>query len=104
MPRLARASPVDAGLRVAAAVGGVGAGARGDVPQLGVVRVDGHRPGVVAVAPLVGRLPALARVLAEGGAAATRLVRPAMYARVPGERVDVPLRAGAGVLPANTAI
>ena len=55
------------------AVGGERAGARRHVPAVGVVGVDGDRPGVVAVAALVGRLPGLASVGAEGGATAARL-------------------------------
>ena len=78
-------SPVDAGLRVAATVCGVGAGTRRDVPAVGVVGVDGDRPGVVAVAAVVGGLPGLACVRAEGGAAAARFVRAPWHARVPGE-------------------
>ena len=69
LPRFGVASPVDACLWVATAVGGVGAGTRRQVPALQVVRVDGYRPGVVAVAALVGWLPGFASVRAEGGAA-----------------------------------
>src|SRR5207244_12922639 len=103
-PRRTRALPVDARLGVAATVGSIGARARGDVPKLGIVRVDGDRPGVIAVAPLVSRPPTLAAVLAEGGSTAASLVRPAVDTRMPGKRVDVPLRPGAVVLPGRAAI
>src|SRR5690242_16806385 len=104
MPRLAVAPPVDARLRVAAAVRSEGPGARGDVPAPGIVRIDGDRPGVVAVAAVVRPLPRLPRVLAERRAAASCLVRPARGARVPGERVHVGLRAWAVVLPGLAAV
>ena len=104
LPRLSVAAPVDARLRLAAAVRGEGAGARGDVPALGIVGVDCDRPRVVAVAAVVRALPRLPRVHAERGAAAARLVRAARLARVPGERVHVRLRVGAVVLPGVAAV
>jgi hypothetical protein len=91
-------------LRVASAVRGKGTSARRHVPAVRVVRVDGDRPGVVAVSTLVGRLPALTCVRAEGGTAAAGLVPASLDARVPGERVDVTLRAGAVILPALAAV
>ncbi len=72
--------------------------------QLGVLRVDGDRPRVVAVAALVSGLPALATVLAEGGAATCGLVGPPGRARMPGQRVHVPLGAGPVILPALAAV
>src|SRR5205823_13883113 len=98
-PRLIREPPVEARLRIAAAVGGERAGARRDVPQPRIVRIDGDGPGVAAVESVVGGPPALARVLAEGRSPAAGLVRPALRARMPRERVHVALRAGAVVLP-----
>ena len=53
----------------------------------------------MAVASLVGRLPALACVRAEGGTATARLVGTTRNPRVPGELVHVRLRAGPVVLP-----
>jgi hypothetical protein len=58
----------------------------------------------MAVAPLVGRLPALASIGAEGCAATAGFVRTTRRARMPGERVHVPLGAGAVVLPALPAV
>src|ERR1700730_14750749 len=81
-----------------------GPGTRRQVPALRVVRVDGYRPGVVAVTPLIGRLPGLASVRTEGAAAAARLVGAPWYAWVPDERVHVRLRAGSVVLPALAAV
>src|ERR687897_945435 len=98
-PLVARPPPVDAGLRVAAAVRRVRAGARRHVPERWIVRIDGNRPGVVPVPPVVGRLPGLAAILGESGAAAARFVRAALDAGMPRERVDVRLCAGAVVLP-----
>src|SRR5919109_1809149 len=104
LPRFAVAPAVDARLRVATAVGGVGAGAGRDVPEIRGVRLDGDRPGVVAVAALVGRLPGLARVGAKGRASSAGFVGAARNAWVPGERVHVGLRAGTVVLPALTTV
>src|SRR5206468_7678605 len=104
LPEFAVISPVDACLRIAAAVGGEGAGARRHVPAAGIDWVDGDRPGVVAVAALIGRLPGLACVNAEGGATATGLVSAARCLRVPGQRVHVRLRTGAMVLPACATV
>jgi hypothetical protein len=72
----------------------IGAGASRHVPQLGVIRVDGNRPGVVAVETVVGRAPSVARVLTECRPAATGFVRAPALGRVPRERVHVSLRAG----------
>src|SRR5262245_19745435 len=90
---------VDAGLWVATSVGRGRPAARGQVPELGVVRIDGHRPCVVAVATLIGRMPRRAPVFAPSCAATGCLIRPARDTRVPGERMDVALRARAMVLP-----
>ena len=76
VPRRRRA-PVDPRLRIAPAVGGERAGARRDVPELRIVRIDGDRPGVVPVAAVVGRVPGLAAVVAPGRAAAAGFVRSA---------------------------
>ena len=76
LPGFAAAPSVDTRLRVSAAVGGVRAGTRRYVPAFGVLRIDGDRPRVVSVAALVCRLPALATVFAEGGAATSGLVGP----------------------------
>jgi hypothetical protein len=48
----------------------------------------------VAVAALVGRVPRLAGVAAEGGATAARLVRPAWHPRVPGDECTSGCAAG----------
>src|SRR6266481_2268239 len=104
LPGFTIAPPVDPCLRVAAPVRGEGAGARRDIPPVGVVRVDCDRPRVVAVAAVVGALPALACIRAEGGAATARLVRPTGHLWMPGERVHVPLGAGTVVLPAPPAV
>ena len=85
-------------------MGGVGAGTCRDIPAVGVVRIDGDRPRVVAVAALVGRVPGLAGVGAEGGTAAAGFVRSSSSARMPGERVHVRLRAGSVILPALPAV
>ena len=103
-PRLAGAAPVDARLRITPAVRGKGAGARRDVPEVRVVRVDGDRPRVVAVAAVVGGLPGLARVFAERRAAAAGLVCPPGNTRVPRERVHVGLRARTVVGPRGPAV
>src|SRR3954469_24759636 len=99
----ARGSPAPRLLR-AAAVRGEGAGARRDVPALGIVGVDCDRPGVVAVAAVVRALPRLPRIDAERGTAAAGLVRVPRLARVPGKRVDVRLRVGTMVLPGLAAV
>jgi hypothetical protein len=95
---------VDARLRAATAVRRVGPGAGRDVPAVGVVRLDRDRPGVVAVAAVVRRLPGLAAVGAESRAAAASLVGTPGHARVPGERVYVGLGAGTVVLPALATV
>src|SRR5215211_4679579 len=104
MPRILAAAPVDPCLRFPSAVRRVRPGAGGDEPEVGIGRVDGDRPRVVAVAALVGRSPALAGILAERRPAATRLVRPLPCDGVPGERVDVRLRTRTMVLPGRTAV
>src|SRR5262249_22603707 len=81
-----------------------GPGARGDVPELRVVRVDSDRPGVVAVAAVVRAQPGLAGVAARRRAAAAGLVGPTRHARVPSERVHVGLRSRTMVLPGRAAV
>ncbi len=78
--------------------------ARRDVPELGILGIDRDRPRVVAVSAFVRGLPALAPVDAPGGTAAARLVRETLDPRVPGERVDITLRAGSVVLPRLAAV
>src|SRR5207245_515069 len=56
-------STVDARLRITATVRSVRSRACRDVPDLGVVRVDRDRPGVVTVAALVGGMPCVPSVL-----------------------------------------
>ena len=94
----------DARLRVAVAVRPEGAGAGRDEPAVRVHRIDRHRPCVVSVAALVGRLPGCARVCRVRGSAAARLVRAPLGARVPGQRVHVALGARPVILPAGAAV
>ena len=103
-PRLSSAPPVDARLRIAAAVRREGSGARGDVPPLRVLGVDGDRPRVVPVAAVVGSVPGIARVAAPRRASAARFVRPRGVPRMPRERVHVGLRAGTMVGPRLAAV
>ena len=95
---------VDARFRVLSAVCGEWSGARGDVPRIRIVRLDRHRPRVVAVATGVRGLPRFAAVVAPGGTATSRLVRAPLGDGVPGERMDVALGAGAMVLPRGAAV
>src|SRR5262249_62288916 len=53
---------------------------------------------------LIGRMPGRARVFAPSCAATRCLIRPARDTRVPGERMDVALRARAMVLPGRAAV
>src|SRR3954469_10120924 len=77
-----------------AAVGLERAGRRRDEPAVGVVRVDGERPGVAALPPGVSPLPVLAAVTTPGGAVPARLVGAARSGGVPGEAVRVAGGAG----------
>ena len=52
---------------------------------IGFVRIDGHRPRVVAVPAFVGWLPGLAAVSAGGGTAPAGFVGPSKGSRVPGQ-------------------
>jgi transcription-repair coupling factor (superfamily II helicase) len=103
-PLLAAAAAEDAGLWVATAVRGERPGAGAHVPDLGIVWVDGDSPGVIAIASLVGGLPRVAAVIAEGGAAPAGFVRAAGDAGMPGERVNVALGAWSVILPACTSV
>ena len=71
---------------------------------MGVVRIGGDGPGVVAVASLVRRCPRVAGVDAERRAAAARLVRATRLALVPDDRVHVALGTRAMVFPGRAAV
>src|SRR5207247_1915417 len=104
LPRLAPAAAVDAGLGVAVAVSPERPRAGRHEPAVCILGVDGDRPCVVAVHAIVGGLPGVAGVAAEGGTASARLVGAALGARMPGNRVHVALSARPVVLPGAAAV
>src|SRR5262245_46927362 len=81
-----------------------GTGRGGDEPAVGIEQVDRERPGVVAVAAIVGFVPGLAVVATPGRPAAGGLVRAARLGRMPRERVHVALGTGTVVLPGRAAV
>src|SRR5262249_3975199 len=95
---------IDPCLRIPAAVRRHRARAGRYEPTVRIGRVDSDRPGVVAVAAVVGRGPGLAGVLAPGGTAAARPGGAPFGVRMPGKRVDVALGSWAMVLPALAAV
>ncbi|HMM40807.1 MAG TPA: hypothetical protein PKA95_02805 [Thermomicrobiales bacterium] len=97
--------PIDTGVGSAIAPVGFNVAVAGrDVAAAGVATIDGSRPDVALVEPVVERLPALAAVVRHGNATAGRLVHPLWEVRMCHQHVDIVVAAPSRAAPGRSAI